>query len=236
MSTFLLLGAPASSPNVLTVHVADATTGSALSGTYVQIPKLQLAATTDSFGNVAFRGLSNGIIRLSAAHTGYARREVTVVVGLSDSTSVVVLLGVSSQQLSPVTVTAAPLPEYLRAFEVRRAQGLGRFLTEVQLDSAKLDRVADLIARRFPGVRAEWDPYHMSVSFGRAGYVALSSKSSKQGCAAQVYIDDMFAQPGEVGALMAVDVAGVEYHSNAPPVQYRRAGSQCGVILIWTKK
>jgi hypothetical protein len=216
----------------LTSIIADRATGRAIEGAQVSIPARRLVSFSDSIGRASFRDLESGIVRITVTRSGYAQKTATVLIGLSDSIAVVLLIDAGGQQLDTVTVTA-PMPKaYLREFDVRRAQGLGRFLTEAQLDSASHERLADFLARRFPGVRAEWDRLHLSVQFGRAGFYSLSGKT----CRVQTYIDDMPAQPGDIASLLSTDVAGVEYHSNAPPVQYRTAGSQCGVILVWTKR
>lgn len=228
--------APPLGQNILTVVVVDQSTALAISGAEVRIQAIKLAVLSDSAGAVTFRNLDDGLVRIGVTRPGYVARTATVVLGLSDSTAVVLTMQSGTQQLDAVTVIAPRSKPYLREFDVRRMQGLGHFLTETQLDSARHDFLADFLARRFPGVRAEWNPSHLSVKFGRAGYYALSDKSTVKSCTVRVYIDDMVAQPGDVGALRATDVAGVEYHSNAPPVQYRTAGSQCGVILIWTKR
>ena len=222
--------------NILTAMVADKSTAMAIPGAEVRIPALRLATVSDSGGAATFRNLDDGVVRIAVTREGYVPKHVTVLLGVSDSTEIVLMMEPETHELDEVTVIAPRSKPYLREFDVRRTQGLGRFLTETQLDSARHDFLADFIARRFPGVRAEWNPSHLSVRFGRAGYTALSEKSTSKSCTVRVYIDDMVAQPGDVGALRATDVAGVEYHSNAPPVQYRTAGSQCGVILVWTKR
>ena len=133
--------------------------------------------------------------------------------------------------LDTVHVTATRVPEYLEEFESRRVRGLGHYLTEAQLDSTKHERLADLIARRFTGIRAQW------ISGGEVSLVSTRGPISfhKPVCAPHVYIDAVFGRP-DLGSFQSGDVVGVEYYSDVPPVQYKRAGSQCGVILIWTRK
>jgi hypothetical protein len=46
----------------------------------------------------------------------------------------------------------------------------------------------------------------------------------------------MLATGDDIAALSAGDVGGVEYYSNAPPVQYNRGGAVCGVMVVWTRR
>ena len=218
----------------LAVLVADGKTGALLSGAQVQIPERKLEQRSDSVGEVRFRALTPGVVRVTALHPGYAPIETSAILGLHDSTVVVFLMEPVSQSLDTIRVSAPAVKDYLREFEDRRKLGLGRFLTAVQLDSTKHEAVADLVARRFPGLRAEWSWDRTGVALARPGFYAL--KLSKGGCAAQVYIDDKPATAMDLASLQAGDVAGLEYYSNAPPVQYHRAGSGCGVVLIWTTR
>jgi len=93
--------------------------------------------------------------------------QTDAILGLHDSTVVVFLMEAISQPLDTIRVTAPPVQDYLREFEGRRKMGLGRFLTAVQLDSTKHENVADLVARRFTGLRAVWIS-HTPRSLSRA--------------------------------------------------------------------
>lgn len=219
----------------LAVLVADGSTGALLSGAEVRIPGRKLTQRSDSAGEVRFRGLGAGVVRVTASYPGYAPIQTDAVLGLHDSTVVVFLMEATSHTLDTIKVRAPALPEYLEDFEARRRMGLGRFLTTVQLDSTKHEKVADFIARRFPGLRAEWSYIPPGVRLVRPGFFALKS-GGPGGCPPEVYIDEIRASSDMLVSLQAGDVAGVEYYSNAPPIRYYRAGYGCGVILIWTKR
>lgn len=216
----------------LAVLVADGKTGAFLSGARVQLPSRKLTQSSDSVGEVRFRQLTAGVVRVTVLHAGYAPMQTDAILGLHDSTVVVFPMEEVSQPLDTVRVTAPASPEYLHDFEARRHLGLSRFLTSVQLDSTKHENVADLVARRFMGLRAVWDFTLTEVTLeSRRGVTSF-----KHQCHPQVYIDEKPASADLLGWLQAGDVAGVEYYSNAPPVQYHRAGSACGVVLIWTTR
>lgn len=90
-----------------------------------------------------------------------------------------------------------------------------------------------MVARRFPGLRAEWNTSRTAV-----GLVSTrGSTPSTPECGPQVYIDGSYlGADALLPSLAAGDVAGVEYYSIAPPAQYTRAGPWCGTILFWTRR
>jgi hypothetical protein len=133
--------------------------------------------------------------------------------------------------LDTVVIRGVPVPWYLEEFE-RRRQGLfGRFLVAAQLDSVWSETVADVAARRFQGLRVEWIyplQYHLVSTH--------ASTFHSRRCKPDVYVDRVYRNDDEVLSLSAGEVAGIEYYSIAPPVQYQRLGQECGAILIWSKR
>jgi hypothetical protein len=232
LASLAVFGARLPRSFTLAVLVADGSTGALLTGAKVEIPSRKLTQRSDSMGEVRFRQLTAGVVRVTALYPGYAPIQTDAVLGLHDSTVVVFLMESTSQSLDTIHVTAPAPAEYLRDFETRRHMGLGRFLTAVQLDSTKHENVADLVARRFTGLRAVWDYTYTEVTLESTRGVT----SFRHPCHPQVYIDEKPATGDLLGWLQSGDVAGVEYYSNAPPVQYHRAGSVCGVVLIWTTR
>lgn len=223
--------------SILVVLTADEKTGSLLRDAQVEIPVRELSRKSDSLGITRFIGLEPGLVRVIARHGGYAPMQTTALLGFSDSTVVVFLMRASAQTLDTVRVNAPRAPEYLRDFNVRKRMGLGHFLTEQQLDSTKHEMLADLVSRRFSGLRASWGGASSVKLVSTRGFYSFGKfKIGKAGCFPLVYIDEMIADPGQLGSLQSGDVGGVEYYSNAPPVQYTRAGAQCGVMLIWTRR
>jgi hypothetical protein len=239
-SLAVLNGARLPGPYTLAVLVADGNSGALLADAEVRIPARKLAERSDSAGEARFRALAPGIVRVTALHPGYSPIETEAVLGVHDSTLVVFLMEPTSHVLDTIHVRAPAPPEYLRDFETRRRMGLGRFLTEVQLDSTKHEKVADLIARRFPGLRAEWTYMPPGVKLARPGYFSVSPAQAPGrpaiACEAQLYIDEIRASPDMLWSVQAGDVAAVEYYSSAPPVRYYRPGYACGVVLLWTKR
>lgn len=225
-------------PVTLDVFVTD--TGSvAIADAIVDIKELKTASKTDSHGKAEFQGLTSGLRRVLVTHRGFAPSQTNVILGLDDSLEIHVrLIPISAvRSLDTVTVTESRPPEYLEGYFQRRSLGLGRFLSEAQLDSSKHERMSDFAARHFTGIISR-------CGIGRGPCELISTRGASSfgrgkrpvECRVQVYIDDMFAAPEDLGFLSAGDVSAAEFYSNVPPVQYSRAGAHCGVLVIWTKR
>lgn len=237
--TLAATGAPAelgSQSTLLTVIVSQASSETPIVGADVLVPTLGLAALTDSLGRVAFKDLKPGLIKITVRYPPLASITKSVILGLSDSTDVYVSLANVGFNLDTVHVRGHADPEYLNEFVARKRMGIGRFLTQKQLDSAGSEPLADVASRRFTGIRAVWSVDHTSVSLqSLRGYYALGGRG-KAVCSIQVYIDGILATGMDLVGLQSADVAGVEFYSTAPPVQYARAGSACGVMVLWTRR
>lgn len=220
----------------ISVFVADAVTARPLANVRVEFRELKMSELTDSLGEAYFK-VSPGLARLRANKIGYRERRETLVVGLSDELDVTVGLQRldPSQRLDTVTVRGTRPPEYLREFEQRRALGLGKFILTPELDSAKHERFADFATRKLLGVRVEWGIPPVSAKLmSLRGYVRF--KSGKDRCSATVYVDDIPIDEFDLASLVTGDIAAVEYYPTSPPVKYSKAGSLCGVIVVWTKR
>ena len=224
----IVLGAQTTS--VVVVGVADAATGAPLTDARVRVPEANRAGTTNWIGEAFIPGIKAGRHTVEARKLGYEPGSVDVLVR-GDSVGVVFRLIRVTPSLDTVVIRGVPVPWYLEEFERRRQGAFGRFLVAAQLDSLWNETVADVAARRFPGLRVEWvypREFHL-VSTHAATFL-------NKRCVPDVYVDRIYRRDDEVLALAAGEVAGIEYYSIAPPVQYQRLGQECGAILIWTKR
>jgi hypothetical protein len=227
------IGSGQAKKSVVVVGVADMVTGAPLTDARVTVSDVPKTALTDWIGEVRVTGVSPGKHRIEVRQLGYDPAEATVLVQ-GDSVGVVFRLIRLSQNLDTVRINGTLIPSYLEEFDKRRRLGLGRYLTSLQLDSVRTEALADVTVWRFPGLRAQWDASHTKVRIASTH----GPTSLKHACVPQIYIDGFFRENAEddLGSLAAGDVAGIEYYSVAPPVQYSRAGSGCGAILIWTRR
>ena len=62
------------------------------------------------------------------------------------------------------------------------------------------------------------------------------SCETEKPCLIQVYLDDMNLGETDAGLVRTWDLSGAEYYSgNTVPARYRKSGSACGVMLLWSK-
>ncbi|HEX8905419.1 MAG TPA: hypothetical protein VF771_11280, partial [Longimicrobiaceae bacterium] len=61
---------------------------------------------------------------------------------------------------------------------------------------------------------------------------------ARRACVAQLYVDGVF-RPGEISEeVQPAEVEAVEIYRTAAevPPEFRREGSACGAILVWTRR
>jgi hypothetical protein len=188
------------------------------------------SAITDSLGRYALRGVPVGVVQIRVtaanfpAHTFIVELSIGQIVErpvLMDSTSAVA-------QLPGVGVTArAPVANYrLVAFERRRQNGRGQYLTEDEIVRSGAFNVADAI-KGMRGVTYECG--------GGAGCFVRMTRAPMQ-CLPEYIVDDQVLN--DFGPSTAIrDIVGLEVYTGPSdvPGEYAGRNSGCGVIVIWTR-
>ena len=219
----------------LAVLAADAHTGVPIPDARVEIAEYNLTQRTDSMGELRFAKVQTGLVLVTASRLGYQPMKAAVVLRPRDSNAVVFLMHKLPPTLDTVRVKGDYWSPYASEFETRMRTGLGRFLRAAQLDSARGESVADLVANRFPGIRAQWSDSRTSVRI-MSTHSSTSLASRGWGCVVRVYLDGQRRRLDDVAALVAQDLIGVEYYSIAPPPQYPGGDNACGSLLLWTRR
>ena len=142
--------------STFTVAVADATTGAPIGLAEVLLPNLRMLVRTDSLGQARLTGVPLGAHRVRVRRLGFVPSDITLNFE-HDTTDAVFRLEQSPTQLSSVDVTAGAVPVGLRDFEMRRKQGVGRFLTEADLSREQNREFTDVATARFPGLTVKTD-------------------------------------------------------------------------------
>jgi len=219
----------------LVVTAADAQSKDFLAGVEIRIVDLRRSASTDEFGEVRINGLSAGRHRIDAHFVGYQPEAVDLPFRSGDTLRVTFLMKRIPTALDTTRITAARVPSRLSEFEARRAMGIGRFLTEPELEAEADRNLGRVVAQRFPGLVA------VDGITGRGTYL-FSTRGARLvngRCAIQVYVDGVrLGAPQEAADLTEFkpqSLAGVEFHNETTiPAEYR-SGNVCGVLLLWTK-
>ena len=235
---FWMLPAQESATVPVSVFVADATSGAPLVQARVEFPGLGLSQHTDPFGTAYFPRGKSGVVRIKVSKIGYAPIEQDVTLEVPSANAIELSVAMRNlevaQALDTVKVIGkATYFDLLSGFERRRRLGLGKYFTSAQLDSSPHESLVDQLTRRVTGVRAEWMNSRTSVRLvSLRGPIRFTGQTK---CFVQVYVDNNRAQGDDLAHIQSGDVAGMEYYSIAPPVQYL-ADAPCGVLLVWTKR
>jgi len=186
---------------------------------------------TDTAGRFLISSLPSGSLDFSFRRLSYSPVVLSVLIPAEDTTDVTVTLGVSVQQLTGVVVQehAAQL-RVLEAFETRRKQGIGHFVTREQIEKRHPLLLSDMM-RIIPGT---------TILTGENGRTALRfARVGRSNCPPQFFVDGMQVTGYSIDDMPPGDVEGVELYAGAaglPPEFNRMRGTTiCGTVAIWTR-
>lgn len=177
----------------------------------VAAPKVATVARTDSVGKFVLGSLPPGEVDITFRRLAFAPVVLMIQVPPDDTTEVEVKLTVVAQKLTGVVVQAHS--EHLRelvAFESRRKQGIGHFITRAQIEKRNPGLLSDMF-RMIPGAIIIPDGGRTALRFARTG---------RNGCPPQFFIDGTQVTGFNVDDMPVSDVEGVEIYagpSGLPP-------------------
>jgi len=224
--------------------VQDRETGEALEGAQVTLPSLSQTTFTGEDGRFSFREVPSGILLLKTEYLGYGTRTDSIMVPPGHLVTVGVELAVAPIELDPIRVEVEPLllSLALEGFYERRAGTSGIFMTRDQI-VAKHPTFTSDIFNNLPGVRTIG-----SIGLDRAVILRSGARLTLHApglCGPTVYLDGMVIERGGPGSPSAfVDriirpdqIAGIEVYTSPAtvPLQYKGVGSDCGVIVFWSR-
>jgi hypothetical protein len=206
--------------------------GKPIPGVEVTAIKPAVTTHTDSVGHFLLASLPSGPLDLVFRRLSFEPIAVVTDVSADDTTNVEVTLTVVAQRLTG-TITIAHTGEnkrVLAAFEARRRQGIGHFVTRAQIEARHPLVLSDML-RMVPG--AQLIP-------GENGRQTLRfTGMARANCPPQFFVDGILAVGFTIDEMPPGDVEGVELYGGAagvPPEYSRSRGtSNCGSVLIWTR-
>lgn len=216
----------------LVAAVAENGTGAPIVGAEVIIIDLHRTARTNWIGEAMIGAVPAGRHRVRVRKLGYAAADIELEFR-GDTVGPVFMLTAQPPSLDTVRVTAEHASLRLQAFENRKRMGIGRFVTDSVLERDPDRSFAEVAATHFPGLILQTD--HFGVPY----IMSMRPQCSAMGCgrcAPRVMLDDTPLSRDAFDLIRTWDLAGMEYYSgNTMPVQYRIAGSDCGLLLLWSK-
>lgn len=234
------LGAQGAGSTTFVAGVADADTGQPLEGAEVILLGVHRLARANALGEASIAQVPRGVQRVRVRRLGYAPAELDLAM-TGDTTGAVFRLQKAALRLGTVNVEAEWMPARMKEVEARRRQGIGRFLTEADLERDRGRDFQLVVTTRFPGLRTVIDSTNHRVlasTRDRAG-LSMPSRPGLNGiapCYTTVYLDDILLQNEERDLIQTWDLAAVEYYTGSEvPVRYRTKAYGCGVLLLWSK-
>jgi hypothetical protein len=135
-----------------------------------------------------------------------------------------------------------PVSPPLQEFYRRAAGGNGRFVTREQIAARHPRRLSDVF-REIPGVRVLLGAQGERLAMeGAVPALFDGGERARAGdCPVQFYLEGVGylpESPGVPNDVQPDEVEGIEVYRRLSevPVEYRRPGAECGVVLIWLKE
>lgn len=229
-----LVGAQ-SRPGVVVGSVRDSS-GHRLSQTIIRlvgIGESVAPVTTDDSGGYRVVGVAPGRAQLFARRIGYAPETLSVVIADGETRRADFVLSTVAVELQGALVTADPTRGKMGPFNVRRARGVGAFVTRREIEQRQASSVSELL-RYIPGVgvlqrmAGEPQPVQMRRS---------AQSSSQTNCTVSMYVDGQPYPNGNVDDFPPLSIEGIEVYKSASeiPADFRTRDAMCGLIAIWTR-
>lgn len=232
---------------LVTVHVIEEETDSAIDGAVVELQGGAAARLSDSTGSARFPAIAQGATRIRVRQIGFAPIDTTLVIR-GDSVNISVALKPIATRLTTVRITATQARGFMAAFERRRSMGIGRFLTQSTFEREAWRSLNQVLVTHLGGLKlvpiatAQRDQLDNPVDLEQFGAMRLEAaqpsgilRDTKPTCPVDTYLDGVLFRE-DVDAIPTDIVGGVELYDKASaPPEYRRPGKACKVLLIWTR-
>ncbi|MEK7401211.1 MAG: TonB-dependent receptor [Gemmatimonadota bacterium] len=185
-------------------------------------------ASSDSLGRFYLSLPAADTMTISVRRLGYESVSFRVTAKDIASNSIDVVMHRVAIALDPVSVSGmedrARTP--IRGFDDRRHRGLGVFITREEIERRNTSLLTDVL-RQSRGVVM------------RGSQVRFTNYQARN-CGPMVWLDGNAAPGLDLSAVSAGDVEGIELYQSiaTTPGEFRRGNqqSECGTIVIWTKR
>jgi hypothetical protein len=199
----------------------------------VTILALHMVTRADSQGHFSLSRLPQGRIELSVRRLGFQPQRETIVLSGGGNDSVLVVLVAQPEILSAVAVSGGERRrrQMVEDFYVRRARGIGKFVTREDLEARHARLPTDVL--NLPGISLLRTRYGISVRF-------MTTSNVRRDCAPNLWIDGQRAAGMELDEIPVDDIEGIELYNgpSTTPAQFWQgnlSNSACGTIVVWSR-
>lgn len=203
-------------------------------GAEISIEGQPVSVRSDSGGRFVLTGVPPGRQLVVVRAIGYAESSTTLYFFAGQEIETDFALRPLGQELAKVEVTAAPPSgdnPRIAEFDERRKLGLGRFLTQAELEKTEGRKLVDVLISRIPGLRR--GPGGGSLVSGRG----VSSRRNDS-CPIRIVFDGIpDASLLSMNEMDPSTFAAIEYYTPATlPPQFNFDGNNpCGTLLLWSR-
>jgi hypothetical protein len=224
-----------------------------ITGVEVLLPGLTKSVLTGERGAFLLRDVPAGSHRVVVRHVGYGPVDTVLTFGANQTVTKDVILA-HLTVLDSVLVSAPP--PWLRDFEDNRGLGLGHFFTRDDLAKQEDRRLSEVLAAvsslqvvQGAGGNKAWVATRRGIPSLSRECVGLEGRGTPDQscnfCYAQVYLDNALLYAGgsrgevpNINRFWAGDIEAIEYYAGGAqtPAKYNNLNSNCGVIVIHTRR
>jgi hypothetical protein len=214
--------------------------GKAIRNALIAVVGTERTARTDAAGAFVLRGIPAGTRTLEVRTIGYLPVVFTAEFATNATRDTTLAISRRAQNLERVTVKAKDGPLSLmeqQGFETRRAQGLGKFITQRDLEKHTASSLIDVLA----------GAGNLHIEYGTKGLPMPYLRGGKAGsCIPNFFLDNVRYDVDEAHGKPFSDLSdlikpeyikGIEIYSTSGtiPAQFDLTSSTgCGSIVIWT--
>ena len=231
-------------------RILDATTSAPVSLATVEIVEAARTVETDSLGRFRLVDLEPNLVTIRVRRVGYAPVERSLLLRPGRVMQMDYLLSPQAVVLPEVEVKekAVETNAMLSGFEERRKMGLGTFWDETEIRRMEHRQLPDLLYQA-RGVKITRDGSEKYVANSRRRVTGLDLKGMSTPCYMQIVIDGTVVYspddsrranfPPDLTRLVPLsEISAIEVYSSAAgvPMEFRRLGSHCGVLALWTRR
>jgi hypothetical protein len=214
-------------------QVVSDLTGEPISGAAVSMRGSRAEDMSDSTGHFALPPTEAGTDTLDVRYLGYESGFIELHLQPDRTTRLVLLLSPEAVQLAELEVVVSPSRSpgdaMTEGFRRRRNRGMGTFFDRQEIERRNPRYTSDLL-RSVRGIR---------VGPQRMGRTSVTLARSGRACRPEIFVDGLHLQGASVDDVIVPDLEGVEVYPGPSLVPARfsaMAPTQCGAIIIWTRR